>query len=70
MFSRSLWEMVKGRWREFRREPSAFFFVILGAAGCCYLGEWLGARFLQFDVPGEAIGSILGPVTAKPVHSA
>ncbi len=25
---RSLWEMTKGRWREFRREPSAFFFVI------------------------------------------
>ena len=24
----SLWEMTKGRWREFRREPSAFFFVI------------------------------------------
>jgi ABC transporter DrrB family efflux protein len=24
----SLWEMTKGRWREFCREPSAFFFVI------------------------------------------
>lgn len=29
MLSRSLREMVKGRWREFRREPSAFFFVLL-----------------------------------------
>ena len=24
----SLFELTKGRWREFRREPSAFFFVI------------------------------------------
>lgn len=28
MSYRSLWEMTKGRWREFRREPSAFFFVL------------------------------------------
>lgn len=28
MISRSLIEMIKGRWREFRREPSAFFFVL------------------------------------------
>ncbi len=25
---KSLWQLTKGRWREFRREPSAFFFVI------------------------------------------
>ena len=29
MISRSLVEMVKGRWREFRREPSAMFFVVV-----------------------------------------
>ena len=24
-----LWELIKGRWREFTREPSAFFFVFI-----------------------------------------
>ncbi|MFK7822558.1 MAG: ABC transporter permease [Oligoflexales bacterium] len=28
MISKSLIEMVKGRWREFKREPSAMFFVV------------------------------------------
>ena len=28
MISRSLKEMIKGRWREFKREPSAMFFVV------------------------------------------
>ena len=28
MISKSLREMIKGRWREFRREPSAMFFVV------------------------------------------
>lgn len=28
MISKSLVEMVKGRWREFKREPSAMFFVV------------------------------------------
>lgn len=28
MISKSLKEMIKGRWREFRREPSAMFFVV------------------------------------------
>lgn len=29
MLSRSLMQMIKGRWREFLREPSAFFWVVL-----------------------------------------
>lgn len=29
MISKGLREMVKGRWREFKREPSAMFFVVL-----------------------------------------
>ena len=29
MISKSLNEMIKGRWREFRREPSAMYFVVL-----------------------------------------
>jgi ABC transporter DrrB family efflux protein len=29
MISKSLKEMIKGRWREFQREPSAMFFVVL-----------------------------------------
>jgi ABC-type multidrug transport system permease subunit len=29
MISKSLKEMIKGRWREFKREPSAMFFVVL-----------------------------------------
>jgi len=28
MLSRSLWQQIKCRWREFRREPSAFFWVM------------------------------------------
>ena len=28
MINKSLVEMVKGRWREFKREPSAMFFVV------------------------------------------
>lgn len=29
MISKSLKEMIKGRWREFKREPSAMFFVVM-----------------------------------------
>ena len=53
----SLFELTKGRWREFRREPSAFFFVIFMPILWMVI---LGAAFSGKDTAKVQIGWING----------
>ena len=57
----SLLELTKGRWREFRREPSAFFFVIFMPILWMVI---LGAAFSGKDNVKVQIGWINGQTTS------
>lgn len=52
MISKSLMEMIKGRWREFVREPSAFFFVISMPV------LWMVVLGLAFSKEGHEVYSV------------
>jgi ABC-type multidrug transport system permease subunit len=71
LFGRSLWEMVKGRWREFVREPSAFFFVIfMPLLWMLILGFAFSSPHKEsYGVGWQNDGSDAGPVAAA-VHGA
>lgn len=63
--SSSLWEHIKGRWREFKREPSALFFVVfmpilwMTILGFAFSGE----KHERFSI-GWVDGPLKGQATA------
>ncbi len=75
MLSPSLWQQIKCRWREFRREPSAFFWVmfmpilwmlVLGFAFSNPHPESYGVGWLQAEAPSALSDSVLKNLTNNP----
>ncbi len=75
MFSPSLWQQIKCRWREFRREPSAFYWVVfmpimwmlvLGFAFSHPRPEVYGIGWLSAEVPTPLSDKAHGALEKSP----